>query len=131
MGFESLWMFDWLGTVLPVFFVVVLGIVVLSAGKEVMEWSRNKRQPVLTVGSRITARRTHLQQRRQEEQGTRTYTFYYVTFEVESGDRMEFKVTGEEYGQCSEGDEGRLTFQGTRYIGFQRLNRYSLERVKM
>lgn len=43
MGFESLWMFDWLGTVLPVFFVVVLGIVVLSAGREVMEWSRNKK----------------------------------------------------------------------------------------
>ena len=47
-------------------------------------------------------------------------TSYYVTFQVESGDRMEFAVTGAEYGLLIEGDQGALTFQGTRYLGFQR-----------
>lgn len=128
MGFESFWMFDMLGTVLPVFFVVVLGIVVLSAGREAIQWGRNHKQPVLTVKSRMITRRSHMQQVRQDEQGLQTKTLYYLTFEVESGDRIEFKVTGEEYGQCAEGDEGRLTFQGTRYIGFQRLNRVYMEK---
>ena len=41
-------------------------------------------------------------------------------FEVESGDRMEFSVYGEEYGMLAEGDEGKLTFQGSRYLGFER-----------
>lgn len=45
---------------------------------------------------------------------------YYVTFEVESGDRMEFSVYGKEYGMLAEGDEGKLTFQGSRYLGFER-----------
>ena len=45
---------------------------------------------------------------------------YYVTFQVESGDRMELSVRGKEYGLLAEGDYGRLTFQGTRYLGFQR-----------
>jgi hypothetical protein len=51
---------------------------------------------------------------------TSSSTTYYVTFEVESGDRMELKMTGEQFGLIAEGDKGRLTFQGTRYLGFDR-----------
>ena len=47
-------------------------------------------------------------------------TRYYATFEVESGSRIELAVRGEEYGMLAEGDRGRLTFQGTRYQGFER-----------
>ena len=49
-----------------------------------------------------------------------TFTTYYVTFQVESGDRMELTVDGSEYGMLVEGDIGKLSFQGTRYLGFQR-----------
>jgi hypothetical protein len=47
-------------------------------------------------------------------------THYHVTFEVESGDRMELSMSGSEYGMLAEGDTGRLTFQGTRYLSFER-----------
>lgn len=47
-------------------------------------------------------------------------TSYYATFQVESGDRMELHVSGAEYGMLAEGDTGKLTFQGTRYLGFVR-----------
>ena len=49
-----------------------------------------------------------------------TSTSYYVTFEVESGDRIEFAVRGQDYGMLVEGDTGRLSFQGTRFLGFER-----------
>lgn len=49
-----------------------------------------------------------------------SHTEYYATFQIESGDRMEFKISGNEYGMLVEGDQGKLTFQGTRYLGFQR-----------
>jgi hypothetical protein len=49
-----------------------------------------------------------------------TSTSYYVTFEFESGDRLELHVPHSEFGYLIEGDMGRLTFQGTRYKGFQR-----------
>lgn len=52
---------------------------------------------------------------------TTSSTTYYATFQVESGDRLEFALSGMEYGRLVEGDKGRLTFQGTRYKGFQRL----------
>jgi hypothetical protein len=47
-------------------------------------------------------------------------THYYVTFEVESGDRMELSLSGHEYGLLAEGDTGHLSFQGTRYLSFER-----------
>ena len=50
---------------------------------------------------------------------TTTSTSYYVTFQVESGDRMELPVSGREYGMLAEGDIGKLTFQGTRYLSFE------------
>ncbi len=51
---------------------------------------------------------------------TTTSTTYFVTFQVDSGDRMELPVGGYEFGMLAEGDRGKLSFQGTRYLGFQR-----------
>lgn len=57
---------------------------------------------------------------------TRGYTRYYVTFEFESGDQLELKVDGSEYGLLAEGDNGMLSFQDTRYLGFVRGRTQSL-----
>ena len=46
-------------------------------------------------------------------------TAYYAAFEVESGDRIEFRITGLQYGELKEGDTGVLSFQGTRYLSFE------------
>ena len=51
---------------------------------------------------------------------TTSATWYYVTFQVESGDRMEFSVGGTDFGMLAEGDHGNLSFQGTRYLSFER-----------
>ena len=51
---------------------------------------------------------------------TSTSTSYYATFQFDSGDRLELPVSGPEYGLLAEGDTGDLTFQGTRYLGFDR-----------
>ena len=45
---------------------------------------------------------------------------YCVTFQVDSGERMELAVDGRTYGLLAEGDAGQLTFQGARYLGFVR-----------
>ena len=33
---------------------------------------------------------------------------------------MELEMSGEQYGLIAEGDQGQLTFQGTRFISFER-----------
>ena len=53
--------------------------------------------------------------------GSSSHTSYYVTFEFESKDRTEFRVNGKEYGMIAEGDYGKLKFQGTRFLEFNRI----------
>ena len=43
-----------------------------------------------------------------------------LIFQIDSGDRMELTVRGSEYGTLAEGDVGMLSFQGTRYLGYER-----------
>ena len=47
-------------------------------------------------------------------------TWYYATFQVESGDRMELSIPDRDYGYLVEGDRGSLAFQGTRFLSFSR-----------
>ncbi|MEC0371420.1 DUF2500 domain-containing protein [Paenibacillus chibensis] len=130
-GETSFWMFDFFGKVMPIFFVVIIGIIILSAGRGLLQWGRNNKQPVLTVDSRIVSKRTEINQHHHHEPNdhmtSHTNTTYFITFEVDSGDRMEFTVNGQQYGLCAEGDSGRLTFQGTRFKGFERNMRFARE----
>ena len=44
---------------------------------------------------------------------------------------MELHVAGHEFGMLIEGDRGMLTFQGTRYLSFERkLDTYDCERYQ-
>ena len=79
---------------------------------------KDDRSPRLTVPAQVISRRTEF--RRNAGQDMPGFTYYYATFQVESGDRMEFSLTGPEYGMLLEGDSGKLSFQGTRYLGFER-----------
>ena len=78
----------------------------------------------MTVVARVVTKRANTSRHHHHHDNhvhSSTSTSYYVTFEVESGDRMEFRVPGREYGMLAEGDLGKLTFQGTRYHSFERI----------
>ncbi|MDE6455251.1 MAG: DUF2500 domain-containing protein [Dysosmobacter sp.] len=104
-------------------FVLIIGMFIVNAVRGVSTWSKNNASPKLTVPARVVTKRTSVTSRRHLDDGighSTASTHYYATFQVESGDRMEFSVSGPEYGLLAEGDQGSLTFQGTRYLGFER-----------
>lgn len=105
-------------------FIVIFGMFVLMFVKMIAEWNKNNHSPRLTVEATVVAKRDEVTTNHHNhgEHGMHTThtTWYYITFQVESGDRMEFSVGGSEYGMLIEGDHGKLTFQGTRYLGFER-----------
>jgi hypothetical protein len=111
-------------TIVPIFigvvFVVVLGVIIVSAAKGIAEWSHNNSQPVLSVPARVVAKRTAISGSVSSNTGGQVSTAYFATFELESGERLEFSMYGRVYGLLAEGDAGTLTYQGTRYHGFQR-----------
>ena len=98
-------------------FVLILGTFIVMAINGARTWHRNNQSPVLTVEASVVTKR----QRVSRHQNHHATTYYYATFQVESGDRMELSVTGKEYGLLAEGDRGKLTFQGMRYLGFDRI----------
>ena len=69
----------------------------------------------------VAKRQSFSSHRSGGEMHTTASTRYFATFQVESGDRMELQMSGQDYGMLVEGDRGRLTFQGTRYLDFQRM----------
>ena len=84
------------------------------------------KQPVLDINCKVVSKRNHTSVRAAYHdvggnfiQYSRS-TSYYVTFEFESKDRMEFKVTGSQFGMLVEGDVAKLKFQGTRFLDFTR-----------
>ena len=117
--------FDMFSIMFTTVFVIVIGTFIVTAIRGIGQWSKNNNSPRLTVPATVVTKRTNVT--RHHHGGANghhhhhTSTTYYVTFQVGSGDRMELHVSGAEYGMLAEGDNGRLTFQGTRYHGFERV----------
>ena len=104
-------------------FAVFIGVFIFVIVRGIRQWSKNNSSPKLTVEANIVVKRIDVTQHHRRNHGpvyVSSSTTYYVTFQVESGDRIELPVNGIQYGMPSEGDSGKLTFQGTRYINFLR-----------
>jgi len=120
-GFGGFGMFE---VMFSIVFFLIIGVFVVILVKGISQWNKNNHSPKLTVPATIVAKRTNVSHHHHGGANAHhhhhTSTTYYVTFQVESGDRMEFHVTGQQYGLLIEGDRGNLSFQGTRYLGFER-----------
>ncbi len=102
-------------------FILIFAMIVVNLVKSISQWNKNNHSPRLTVDAEVVSKRMDVSHHHHAEtHHTSSSTFYYATFQVESGDRMELSVSGSDYGLLAERDRGRLTFQGTRYIGFER-----------
>ena len=99
-------------------FFLVLGMILVNIIRGIGQWNKNNNSPVLTVDASVVSKRTNFSRSGGEHHHSSTR--YYATFQVESGSRIELPLSGPEYGLLVEGDTGKLTFQGTRYLGFAR-----------
>lgn len=107
-------------------FIMVFGSIIISFISRASQWTKNNNSPRLTVRAAIVSKRMDVRRHHHNSAGSGMHhsssvTHYFVTFEVDSGDRMELKVSGNEYGMLIEGDRGSLEFQGTRYLDFARI----------
>lgn len=117
-------------TMFFIVFALVAVVFVVIAVKGITTWKKNNDSPRLTVPAKIVTKRTHVSRHSYANDSdlmtsghghaTTSYTSYYVTFQLESGDRIEFSVKSSEYGMLAEGDTGKLSFQGSRYLSFER-----------
>jgi hypothetical protein len=82
-------------------------------------WLRRTWQ-VHSVPARVVTKRSATYGQMSSSSPGHVYTSYFATFEIASGDRMEFHLHDSAYGLLVEGDQGTLTYKGTRWHGFER-----------
>ena len=122
--------FNFMFGIFPFFFMIVFAFmfvfIIIKIVKSAKQWNQNNNSPVLTVDAKVVTKRSDVSYRHNMNNSNDAMnmgyssTTYYVTFEVQSGDRMELRVPDTEYGMLTEGDKGSLTFQGTRYLSYVR-----------
>ena len=98
---------------IPFLMFTVVFIVILV--KILGQWHNTNQSPRLTVEATVVAKRQHISHSEDS-----SHTTYYATFQFESGDRLELAVPRTQIGYLVEGDNGKLSFQGTRFLGFER-----------
>ena len=108
---------DFAFTIFPILFLgvfgLVFGMIISTLVKNGRQNHQNNNSPRITAEAAVVAKRNHVW-------GDHSHTEYYATFQFESGDRMELKVPNNQFGYLVEGDKGKLTFQGTRFVSFER-----------
>ncbi|MDN9010359.1 DUF2500 domain-containing protein [Brevibacillus laterosporus] len=106
--------FSFMANVIP---VIVIGGFIFVIGRALFTWTTNNHSPVENKQAHIVSKRFQVS---GGSGNHASHTSYYVTFELLSGERKEFQLTGSQYGLLAEGDHGIVSYQGTRFKGFQR-----------
>lgn len=94
-------------------FGLVFGTIVATLIRNGKQNRKNDNSPRLTSEATVVTKRTKVW-------GDHSHTVYFATFQFESGDRLELEIPHNQFGYLVEGDRGKLSFQGTRFLGFER-----------
>lgn len=108
----------------PIFFIIVAGIMitiisVMAYGiiKGLRSWSSNNAAEIVTQRCKVVDKRTEVWGGSGDSSAN---TNYYITFEFQDNTRKELHVQANYYGLITVGDQGELTYQGTRFKEFIR-----------
>ncbi len=108
-------MFDFfVETFIAVIFVITIVLFITR-------FIKNQRSPRLTVEAVAVRKWKTVETHIDNSTGlANQITHYFASFQVESGDILKFELGFySRYHKIKEGTAGRLTFQGTRYLGFE------------
>lgn len=103
-----------------IFVIFFLGAVLVPLIRSVSSWSKDENAELKTLQAKVVSKRQDVSFRRHVNGGRTSSTRYYATFEEETQERLELHMPGKAYGMLVEGDEGRLTYRGTRFESFAR-----------
>lgn len=109
-------------------FIVMFSIIIgLSLIIVVRQWWKNKHSPLIVTQSTISGKRIeehYIRSKQSDDLGyrTRKVLIYYITFNLEGGEHIELRTNESVYSDLKNGDCGKLTFKGSKYIGFVKAN---------
>jgi hypothetical protein len=99
-------------------FTLVVGTFLFIIIKGLKSWISNNAAEMINKRCKVVGKRTEVWGGSGDSSAN---TNYYITFEFEDSTRIELYVRANHYGLIAEGDQGELTYQGTRFKEFIRL----------
>jgi hypothetical protein len=87
--------------------VLIVALVLYTAAKSVLRKRKGGNLPLLIVNARVASLRS--------ENGRQ-----YVSFEFPNSQPVEFELSDKQSDALAQGDAGRLTFQGERFVSFKK-----------
>ncbi len=102
---------------------IVLAVIITPLVGSVRQYRRSNASPVPTVEAAVSDKRTNVHVHTgggHHHRGASGAADYCATLQVDSGSRIGLALSPQEYGQPAPGNRGKLIFQGTRYLGFER-----------
>ncbi|WP_068615173.1 DUF2500 domain-containing protein [Paenibacillus tuaregi] len=106
----------WVKVAGVILLVVVIAIFAYAIIKGLMVWSANNKNRLLMKYAVVSSKRTEM-----HGTGSGPYTpRYFITFELEDGRKLEFRMAAREYAILKEKDEGEITYQGGVFKNFNR-----------
>lgn len=101
-------------------FAAILGLAMFVI---LRQWSKDRRAPRYVVRAVIADKRTQkrwIRRKRNAAPGRRTHRMlvYSVIFAPEQGEPIELRVNKRVYAKLQKEATGILTYQGTKYLGF-------------
>ena len=93
-------------------FLVVAVYCATMAITTIKHWKKSNHSPIQIVRAVVVDKREAAARNLERNTG------HFATFEFDGGKRLELSLIGTEYGMLAKGARGRLTFQGSRYLGF-------------
>jgi len=104
-------------------FAAILGTAAYQLIKKTRQSSRDDSLPVLTALATVSGTRTNtitqpadINPKYKVEPSTK----FFATFRLQAGQSLEFELSNVQFAPLAEGQQGTLTFQGTRYLGFEK-----------
>jgi hypothetical protein len=98
-------------------FILVFGVIIYVIITGVRAWSQNNASALLMRAAKVVDKRTEVWGGSGESSAS---TNYYITFELDDRTRVELPIRADKFGLIVVGDEGELTYQGTRFKEFNR-----------
>ena len=105
--------------VLSIFAIVTVCVFIYMLCKNIARWHKNNNSPCITVIAEVVSKRRSTDWVFAGNGAMIANTYCYVTFRTKDTNAVELHVKAKIYKKLSEGDTGRLTFQGTRFISFE------------
>ena len=93
--------------VLVVIFLIIIVIICMVDANTIICWFKNTRAPVQSMGASVLTKEINENK-------------YYVCFGLEDGQMKRFSIDYYAYISLKEGEKGILTYQGTRFIRYDR-----------